>query len=78
MFIDAEFVRAEKLGTPPLPRAIPGYNIDGTPNELGSIKEEVDLICMYGDHSEHATFLEAWEAYLSFLDTHGLLNTTQM
>ena len=57
MFIDAEFVRAEKLRTQPLPRAIPVYNIDGTPNELGSIKEEVDLICTYGDHTECATFL---------------------
>ena len=57
MFIDAEFVRAEKLRTQPLPHAIPIYNIDGTPNELGSIKEEVDLICTYGDHTEHATFL---------------------
>ena len=57
MFIDAEFVRAEKLRTRPLPHAIPVYNIDGTPNELDSIKEEVNLIYTYGDHTEHATFL---------------------
>ena len=57
MFIDAGFVRAEKLRTWPLPRAILVYNIDGTPNELGSIKEEVNLICTYGDHTERATFL---------------------
>ena len=57
MFIDAEFVRAEKLQTQPLPHAIPVYNVDGTPNELRSINEEVDLICTYGDHTEHDTFL---------------------
>src|SRR3979490_179666 len=39
-----------------LPHAIPVYNIDGTPNEACSIKEEVDLICTYGDHTEQATF----------------------
>src|SRR3979490_1062867 len=47
MFIDIEFVRAKRLKTRHLPRAIPVYNIDGTPNEAGSIKEEVDLICTY-------------------------------
>ena len=38
-------------------RSVTVYNIDGTPNEAGSIKEEVDLICTFGDHSERATFL---------------------
>src|SRR3979490_881715 len=45
MFIDIEFVWDKRLKTRHLPRAIPVYNIDGTPNEPGSIKEEVDLIC---------------------------------
>ena len=57
MFIDVEYVRTQKLQTHPLPRTIPVYNIDGTPNEAGSIKEEVDLICTFGNHSECATFL---------------------
>ena len=52
MSIDIEFVRAKRLKTCHLPHAIPVYNIDGTPNEAGSIKEEVDLICTYGDHTE--------------------------
>ena len=56
MFIDVEFVRAEKLQTCHLLHTIPVYNIDGIPNEAGSIKEEVDLICNYGDHTELATF----------------------
>ena len=45
MFIDVEYVRTQKLQTHPLPDAIPVYNIDGTPNEAGSIKEEVNLNC---------------------------------
>ena len=56
MFIGAEFIKAEKLQTCLPPHAIPVYNIDGTPNEGGSIKEEVDLICTFGDHTECATF----------------------
>ena len=51
MFIDIEFVWAKRLKTRCLPCAIPVYNIDGTPNEAGSIKEEVDLICTYGNHT---------------------------
>ena len=56
MFIDVKYVRTQKLQIHPLPHAIPVYNIDGTPNEAGSIKEEVNLICTFGNHSEHATF----------------------
>ena len=56
MFIDVDFVREHRLQTHPLPCAIPVYNIDGTPNEAGSIKEKVNLICTFGDHSDHATF----------------------
>src|SRR3979490_3618023 len=56
MFINIEFVQAERLKTHCLPHAIPVYDIDGTPNEAGSIKEEVDLICAYRNHTERATF----------------------
>ena len=56
MFIDAEFAKAKNLTTRQLPRSIPLYNIDGTLNEAGSVKEEVDLIMRYGDHSERSTF----------------------
>ena len=44
IFIDAEFVKAEKFQTHLLPHVISVYNIDDTPNEGGSIEEEVDLI----------------------------------
>ena len=56
LFIDVEFVKEQKLQTHPLPHAIPVYNINGTANEAGSIKEEVDLICTFGNHTERATF----------------------
>ena len=52
LFIDVDFIREQKLQTHPLPV----YNIDGTSNEAGSIKEEVDLICTFGNHTEPATF----------------------
>ena len=57
MFINVEYVRTQKLQTHPLPCAISVYNIDETPNEAGSIKEEVNLICTFGNHSERVTFL---------------------
>ena len=56
MFIDVEYVRTQKLQAHPLPCAIPVYNIDGTSNEAASIKEEVDLICTFGNRSKYATF----------------------
>src|SRR5882724_10657497 len=56
MFIDIEFVRSKNIQTHRLPRAIPVYNVDGTPNEAGHITEVVDLIVQYKDHSKWATF----------------------
>ena len=63
----------EKLGTRPLPHAIPVYNIDGTPNELGSIKEEVNLTCTYGGYTERATFLVTSLGSLSIILGHTWL-----
>src|SRR5882724_6323930 len=56
MFINIEFVRSKNIRTHRMPRAIPVYNVDGTPNEAGHITEVVDLIVQYKDHSEQATF----------------------
>src|SRR5882724_10198304 len=56
MFIDIEFVRSKNIRTHRLPRAIPVYNIDRTPNEAGHITEVVDLIVQYKDHSDWVTF----------------------
>ena len=56
LFIDADFVQAKNLTVQRLPRSIPVYNIDGSLNVHGSIKETVDLILRYQDHTERATF----------------------
>jgi len=56
MFIDIENVQSKNIWTWCLPRVIPVYNVDGTPNEAGHITEVVDLIVQYKDHSEQATF----------------------
>jgi len=56
LFIDEDFVRAKNISTNRLPRAIPVYNIDGTLNQHGSVKETVDLILRYRDHTERAMF----------------------
>jgi hypothetical protein len=39
-----------------LQRPIPVYNVDGTLNEAGSIKEVVDLVLRFKDHSERVPF----------------------
>ena len=44
LFIDDTYVKARNLTRNRLPRAIRVYNIDGTLNEHGSIRETVDLI----------------------------------
>ena len=56
LFIDTAFVARNRLTTKVLSRPIPVYNVDGSPNEAGSISEIVDLILRYRDHSERATF----------------------
>jgi transposase InsO family protein len=56
LFIDADFAQSKNLTTTRLPRSIPVYNIDGSLNHHGSVKETVDLILRYKDHTERATF----------------------
>ena len=51
-FIDQDFVRNAKLPTHELSLPIPVYNINGIPNEAGSIHEVVDMIMTYSGHSE--------------------------
>src|SRR5882724_13494313 len=55
MSIDIEFVQLKNIWTQ-LPRAIPVYNVDGTPNKARHITEVIDLIVQYKEHSEWATF----------------------
>jgi len=51
-FIDRDFVEKAKLPTRKLSQPIPVYNVDGTPNEAGSIDRVVDVIMTYKGHSE--------------------------
>jgi hypothetical protein len=51
-FIDQDFVSQAKLPTRKLSQPVPVYNVDGTPNEAGSIREVVDVVMVYKGHSE--------------------------
>ena len=42
-FIDSAFVKQKRWATRRLARWIPVYNIDGTANQIGAIKEELDV-----------------------------------
>src|SRR5258707_14831983 len=52
MFVNRAFAQKHKLETCPLPNPVPVHNVDGTPNENGSIMEEVEVILWYGQHTE--------------------------
>jgi hypothetical protein len=56
LFIDRDYVWENRLTARALTCAIPVYNVDGTPNEAGSIREVVDVVLRYKDHSEQAHF----------------------
>jgi len=54
-FIDVEYVeyvQSKNLQVQHLPRAIPVYNMAGTPNEAGHMMDAVDLIVHYKDLCE--------------------------
>jgi hypothetical protein len=55
MFIDWEFVLQNNLETRPIPKPMPVYNVDGTPDWNGSIYEEYEAILEIGDHSERVS-----------------------
>ena len=54
--MDRSYVECNHLITQKLLYLILVYNIDGTPNETGSITEIVDAIFQFNDHSEHTSF----------------------
>ena len=56
LFLNKKFVEHHDINTNKLPRAVPVYNVDGTLNQGGSIKEEVNLNMMFKEHSENTTF----------------------
>jgi hypothetical protein len=51
-FIDEDFVNQMGLLTCKLIQPIPVYNVDGMPNEVGSINEVVDMVMSYNRHSK--------------------------
>ena len=59
-FIDRDFVENAKLPTRKLSQPIPVYNVDGTPNEAGSIDRVVDVIMTYKGHSERILLAVTW------------------
>ena len=51
-FIDEGFVERSKIPTRKLSQPIPVYNVDGSPNEAGSITKVANMIMTYKGHSE--------------------------
>src|SRR5258706_1303906 len=54
MFINQSFMQKHQLETTLLPQPILVHNIDGSPNENGSVMEEVHITLCFGCHSERA------------------------
>ena len=55
-FIDRDYAKSCRFNLVKLKQPIPMYNVDGTPNEAGSISEVVHLTLRYKNHSERTTF----------------------
>ena len=55
-FMDCDYVEWNRLTTWKLRCAIPVFNVDGSPNEAGSIMEIVDAILHYEGHTECTSF----------------------
>ena len=56
MFIDREYVKESGFTTRALSNPIPVCNVDGTPNEAGSIMDVVELNLRYRNHAEQVFF----------------------
>ena len=54
MFINRSFVQKHRLETTPLPQPVLVRNVDGSPNENGSVTEEVHVTLRFGRHSDRA------------------------
>jgi hypothetical protein len=55
-FIHTDFMKHNCLTTKALNRPIPIYNVDGSPNEAGSISEVIKVMLRYREHSKRVTF----------------------
>src|SRR5260221_13480478 len=54
MFINWSFMQKHQLETTPLPQPVLICNVDGSPNENGSVMEEVHVTLCFGCHSKRA------------------------
>src|SRR5260221_7820296 len=54
MFINRSFMQKHQLETTPLPQPILVCNVDSSPNENGSVMEEVHVTLHFGCHSKRA------------------------
>ena len=54
MFINQSFMQKHQLKTTLLPQPILMHNINGSPNENGSVMEEVHITLHFGHHSKRA------------------------
>ena len=59
-FIDRHYAKSNHFNLVKLSQPIPVYNVDGTPDEAGSIMEVVSLILCYKNHLERTTFCCLW------------------
>jgi hypothetical protein len=55
-----DFIDQTGLPTCKLVQLIPVYNVDGTPNEAGSINEVVDMVMSYNGHSKRILLAVTW------------------
>ena len=56
LFMDQRYVEHYKLTTQKLHFLIPAYNVNGSPNESGSIIEAVKVILCLNGHSKQVNF----------------------
>src|SRR5258705_1604097 len=59
MFINWSFMQKHQLETTPLPQPILMCNVNGSPNENGSVTEEVHITLHFRHHSERAHLMVA-------------------
>jgi len=56
LFMDTEWACTNNVTKCALTRPIPVYNVNGTPNEGGAIREIADVILQYNGHAERTQF----------------------
>src|SRR6266446_4809693 len=54
MFINWSFMQKHQLETTPLPQPVLMHNVNGSPNENGSVMEEVHITLCFRHHSKRA------------------------